>query len=541
MKYKLIFLFLISSIVFGQQKQLETSIDTTKNKIGAEFKLILKTHISGNQTVVFPELKNIGALEVINSYKIDTVKKESKLELIKKYGLTQFDSGRYTIAPVKVLIDNKPYLSDSIQVEVANIQVDTLKQKMYDIKDVIAVEKPMGSWWKYLLGILFILGIAALIYYLLKRKKILKIKKEVPKTPIEKATFLLNNLEEKKLWQKGEVKEYYSELTNIARNYIEEAVNIPAMESTTSELISGLKAASEKKNMMLTPEIITNLETVLNQADLVKFAKSKPIESEIENDKVKIQKTIVTLDKAIPVEEISKEDELNEQKKLELAKAKAKKKRRKIIVFSIAASIYILLITFIYLSISSGFQNTIDTILGNPTKKLLDEKEWITSSYGNPPIEVETPKVLERKVVADNMPPEVKALIKDMQTFVYGDIFSTFFVEVQTISLKETQEVDLNKSLEGLVQEMQSRGATNITVKQEEAQTDQGVKVLKCHGTFSTPNGMDGVKMEYQIYLFNYQGGIQHIAIAHKEGDNYAQQIAERILASAKLIQESHE
>jgi hypothetical protein len=46
---------------------------------------------------------------------------------------------------------------------------------------------------------------------------------------------------------KGEVKEYYSELTDIARNYIEEAIEIPAMESTTSELIVALRKCVTKR------------------------------------------------------------------------------------------------------------------------------------------------------------------------------------------------------------------------------------------------------------------------------------------------------
>ena len=67
-------------------------------------------------------------------------------------------------------------------------------------------------------------------------------------SPIEKATTLLQQLESKELWQKGEIKSYYSELTDIARNYIEEEIKIPAMESTTSELIVSLrKVASQKK------------------------------------------------------------------------------------------------------------------------------------------------------------------------------------------------------------------------------------------------------------------------------------------------------
>ena len=73
--------------------------------------------------------------------------------------------------------------------------------------------------------------------------------------------------------ERGEVKEYYSELTDIARTYIEEAIEIPAMESTTDELIAAFKIAVVKKKLSLTDETIKNLEKVLKQADLVKFAK----------------------------------------------------------------------------------------------------------------------------------------------------------------------------------------------------------------------------------------------------------------------------
>ena len=129
MKKQIFFLLLLFSTGIFAQKRVETSIDTTKNKIGAEFKLTLKTSVDTLSKVVFPNLKSLGALEVIQSYPIDTVKNNDRYELIKKYGLTQFDSGRYVIPSVKILINNKPYLSDSIAVEVANVPVDTLKQK----------------------------------------------------------------------------------------------------------------------------------------------------------------------------------------------------------------------------------------------------------------------------------------------------------------------------------------------------------------------------------------------------------------------------
>ena len=90
MKFKLYIAFLIiTSSLFAQK--VTTSIDSTKKKIGAEFKLTLKASVNKNEKVVFPTAKNFGALEIIESYKIDTVKSNDKYELIKKYGLTQFD------------------------------------------------------------------------------------------------------------------------------------------------------------------------------------------------------------------------------------------------------------------------------------------------------------------------------------------------------------------------------------------------------------------------------------------------------------------
>ena len=341
MKKQLYLLFLlVTTFVFAQQKQVVTSIDTIKNKIGAEFKLSIKTTVDTSSKVIFPKLKNFGALEVIQSYPIDTVKTDGRYELVKKYGLTQFDSGRYVIPSIKIFIDSKPFMTDSLLVEVANVKVDTLKQKMFDIKDIAAADNSIGNWWKYLLILALIIGIGAFIYWYIKKHQKKKLAEEIFKTPIEKATSLLNNLEKKELWQKGEVKAYYSELTDIARNYIEEAIEIPAMESTTSELIHGLKAASVKKKMTVSQETIENLERVLKQADLVKFAKSKPLDFEITEDRNKIQKAILTLDSSIPVEVPVEEDtllnEAQRQKQLQIQLQKKRKKRFVLTVSSVA-------------------------------------------------------------------------------------------------------------------------------------------------------------------------------------------------------------
>ncbi|SEA83418.1 Oxygen tolerance [Flavobacterium gillisiae] len=532
-------LLLFSTAIFAQQKRVVTSIDTTKNKIGAEFKLTVKTSVDTLSKVDFPKLKNIGALEVIRSYPIDTIKNKDRYELIKKYGLTQFDSGKYTIPSIKILINSKPYMTDSISVEVANVQVDTLKQKMYDIKDIVPVKSSLGDWWKYLLILALILGIGALVYWFVKKQQKKKIEEEVYKTPIEKATSLLNTLEQKELWQKGEVKAYYSELTDIARNYIEEAIDIPAMESTTSELILGLRAASLKKKMTLSQETIENLERVLKQADLVKFAKSKPVEYEITEDRNKIQKAILTLDSAIPVEiEIEEDTLLNEAQKQKQIKIQLKKKRSRRILIAVASVVFLLLATTTYFIVTKGFDYVKDTIIGHPTKELL-EAEWIRSTYGNPGVTIETPKVLRRIDLTKSLPKNGLQLVKEMQSFAYGSFIDNFYLMVSTIKYKQDAEIDLKKSMEVTLQTLESQGAQNMIVKQEDFDTKEGVTGLKSYGTFSrfNVNSKSSEKLYYEIVLFSQEGGLQQIMIFHEEGDSYANEISDRVLSSVELIQ----
>ncbi len=534
---KLIVYFLFSATVFGQQKQVQTSIDTTKNKIGAEFKLTLKTNVDTLSKVVFPNVKNFGALEVIQSYPIDTIKKNDRYELVKKYGLAQFDSGKYTIPSVRIIINSKAFLSDSLNVEVANVQVDTLKQKMYDIKDIVPADNSIGDWWKWLLVLLIIAGLGVLSYWYVKKHKEKKEEGEIYKTSIEKATNLLNTLEKKELWQRGEIKEYYSELTDIVRIYIEEAIEVPAMESTTSELIQALKIASLKKKMELSKETIDNLFTVLKQADLVKFAKSKPLDFEITEDRKKIERAIVTLDKSIPVVVETDDDMLlNEMQRQEQLRKELKQQRKKRIQITVVSVFLLFFVTTTFFIVTKGFDYVIDNVFGNSSKELL-EGEWIQSDYGNPAVRIETPEVLKRVDLTKTLPSNGIALIKEMQSFAYGSLADNFYIMVSTLKYKKEGEIDLSKSLDGALQSIESQGAQNMIVKQEEFETKEGIKGIKGYGTFSKIDDVikNSAKLYYEVLLFSQDGGLQQIIIFHEEGDTYANEISERILSSVEL------
>jgi hypothetical protein len=535
MKIKLYILVLLCTNALFAQK-VTTSIDTTKNKIGAQFNLTLKTEVDTAVQVTFPNAKNFGPLEVIRSYKIDTIKNGGTYELIKKYGLAQFDSGKYTIPSLKILAGKNLLFSDSIAVEVQNVAVDTLKQKMYDIKPIANAESASWGIWKWIIGLLVLIGIGALVYFLMKKFQKKKIEAVVYKSPIDRATNLLNNLEKKELWQKGAVKEYYSELTDIARNYIEEAIEIPAMESTTSELIEALKKASMKKKMKISPEILENLERVLKQADLVKFAKSKPLDFEIAEDKKKIEKTILTLDNAIPEAVEDEGDILNEAQRQKLIQQKLRKKKITRIIVSIVVVLVVLFGTVVFLIATKGFDYVKDNLIGHPTKDLVDA-EWVSSEYGNPGIQIETPKVLKRIDVKNTLPKEAFAVIKDMQTFSYGSIMGSFSVTVSTLQYKQQTQVDLKTAIEGTLQIFESQGAKNIIGDQGEFTTPEGISGAKGYGTFTILNPIDkkSYDMYYEIIVFSQDGGLQQINIIQEQNDQYAKEISERIMKSIEL------
>ena len=481
MRIKYYILFLLISMSLFAQKQVETKIDVKKNKIGAQFNLTYKTNVDTAAKVVFPTLKNFGKMEVIRSYVIDTIKHGARYDLIKKYGVTQFDSGKYVIPSLKVLINNKVFATDSILVEVSDVKVDTLKQKLFDIKPIAESEYQLSNFWRYLLIILLIFGLGALTYWLIKKyRKKQVVEVEELKSPIERATILLKNLEKKELWQKGAVKEYYSELTDIARNYIEEAIEIPAMESTTSELIVALRAASIKKKMTVSPETLENLERVLKQADLVKFAKSRPVDFEIAEDKNKIEKAILTLDKSIPIEIEPEEDtsEWDEMRRLQ----KLKKEKRTRILNAVGIGIGAIVALFIFLVATKGFDYVKDNIIGSPTKDLV-EGQWVSSEYGNPKMYIETPKVLTRIDTSKLFPTEVTKMLKEASVFTYGSLQSNFYIALATAVPKQEIDYDLQKGLEEIIDTF---GGQNVILKQEEFQTKMGISGLKGFGIVLT-------------------------------------------------------
>lgn len=529
-------LYLYIALLFGFlgfSQQISSSIDSTQIKIGSQFNLTIKAKVKAKDKVVFPAGKFFGALEILESYPIDTVKNDNQYELIKKYGLTQFDSGRYVIPKLLVKINQKEFRTDSLSILVNDVKVDTTKQQMYDIKDIIATEeKPMSEWWKLLILLVLIIASGFASYFIIKRlQKDKEQKEEFFASPIEKAIAYLQNLDKKQLVQRGDVKEYYSEMTDITRTYIEESVHIPAMESTSSELIESLKKAIKDKKMFVNREDLEKFSRVLENSDLVKFAKSQPMLFEIETDKKIIDKFLLIIDKALP----RTEDQAAILFAEEVRKKEMQKQKFKRLVMSIGISMFLLVASVVIFAYTVGFDFIKDNYIGHSTEELL-EKEWITSEYGEPAIIISTPRVLKRnndEKIQNNLPENVKSNSR----FMYGSIIDNFSIVLITTAFKDTTRLDLDLALEVDLKELEKFGAKNIIVKTGEFENVKGLSGKKAYGTFTAfdPVREEDVKMEYEIMVLSQPGGAQEFFLIYKEEDEHAKQIIEKIQNSIEL------
>ncbi|MDK2771328.1 MAG: BatD family protein [Flavobacterium sp.] len=528
----IILFFLINTFSFSQS--ITSTVDSTAIKIGSQFNLTIKANVKPTDKVSFPEGQTFGALEILESYPVDTVKIKDKYELIKKYGLTQFDSGRYVLPQLVVVINDKTIKTDSFPIVVNNVVVDTTKQQMYDIKDIVKVEEPVSYWWLW--AILILLGIAATgfgLYYFIKKRQIIKNEKEAIlfASPIEKALAKLQSLEKRELWQHGETKAYYSELTDITRTYIEEAVDVPAMESTSAELYEALVIAVRNKNIKLSRETLDQFKKVMSNADLVKFAKSKPLDFEIENDKKVIDTFLISLDKAIPRSEEETQNLFAE----ELKRKKDRKQKLQRILIPLTAVVMLLGIVGVFFIVTKGTEFVRDNIIGHSSKSLL-ESEWVTSDYGDPAISISTPKVLKRFVdekIQNNLPSNIKSV----SDFRYGSLTDNIAITLETVKLNDTIKIDLDIALEARLKGMESLGAKNITVQVDDYEDPKGLTGKKAFGTFTGVNLItkESVEMQYQLLIFAQNGGAQELMLAFKKDDEYASQIMDRIIQSIEL------
>ncbi len=287
LKFKII-LFFIATVFAGQvhaqRIKATASLDSAKILIGDQVKLFLEIDHPKNVDVTFPQVPDTinSLIEVLSRSGIDTFEADNEkfMKQIQAYTITCFDSGAYRIPPYWFKIDMEGNIdsvpSNGVTLQVFSMEIDTTKGPT-DIKMPYDAPLTLKEVTPYILGVILIGAIIFFLLYSIKRKKKNQPIFARPKKPKEPAHIIalreLDRIKTEKVWQKGKTKQYYSELTDTLRTYIEDRFAIRAMEQVTDEILDSFRA---QKNL-LNDKNFANLSQILQLADLVKFAKYQPL------------------------------------------------------------------------------------------------------------------------------------------------------------------------------------------------------------------------------------------------------------------------
>lgn len=279
-KLLLILLAMVSTLAWAQPCQVKAKLDSTHILIGDYLNVNLSVKAPASTRVIFPTIQpnRLDSIELIGVSKIDTVIENNWRTYNQTITITAFDSGSYVFPAIPVFSSDSQLLgtTNPLPFEVTTLPVDTTLA-IKDINQPVRVPLTFKEVLPIILIALGVLLLIALIVYMVMRfaknrkPKEVKVKAKPKIKPHITALAKLEELRRKKLWEEGNVKEYYSELTDIIRTYMEGRWDINAMELVTDEIMS------ELHRINLPEETCAMMKQILETADLVKFAKWQPL------------------------------------------------------------------------------------------------------------------------------------------------------------------------------------------------------------------------------------------------------------------------
>jgi hypothetical protein len=279
----------VLNTVSSQNVNVSSSFDSTKIYLGDQINYTVTVEQPANQQLTIPLLKDslCKNIDIIAGPAIDTIRGDNgNIKVIQKYLITSYDSGFYQVPPVYAEMKTqgglKRFYSDYSRLRVMRVKIspaDTTS-KIFDIVEPYKAPVTIGEILPWIF--LAIIG-GGLIWYIFRYLKKRKAAREgimpvLNPDPAHVIAFRkLERLRDEKLWQKGEIKAYYTTLTEILREYLENRFRVYSLELTTEETLDNLLKTGFKKD-----DTYNLIKTVLTGADLVKFAKHKPEPSEHE-------------------------------------------------------------------------------------------------------------------------------------------------------------------------------------------------------------------------------------------------------------------
>ncbi|HEX2982830.1 MAG TPA: hypothetical protein VHO28_04725 [Ignavibacteriales bacterium] len=276
---KILNIFIIALIFASSSQAQEVSAYLNKKQyqIGDYIHYTAKITSDKKLTNIHPVLTDtLNTAEIIAQLPLKEDKEGGKNIYLLKMVLAKYDSGEVKVPQLAITYnyendeEQKTLTAGGVSAQIYPVQIDTAA----GIKDVKGPQDTPWNW-KLILLIWLIAGLiitAVILFIFFKKKRALaKLEPEAILLPHERAFNQLTLLENKKLWQSGQVKEYHTEITEIIRKYFAERFGFPALELTSGEAIEYLRQNNEAH------VIIDETAAFLTNADMVKFAKFVPM------------------------------------------------------------------------------------------------------------------------------------------------------------------------------------------------------------------------------------------------------------------------
>ena len=269
----------------AQSVTVDASIDSLQILIGEQAHVKLEVSLDADKRAVFPVIADtlVRGVEVLDVAKPDTqLLNDGRRALItQEYTITSFDSALYYLPPLEVIVDGQPYRSKALALKVYSPQVPLdpeNPESFFPPKTVMDPPFAWEDWYMFIACVLLLTPFLLLGIYFVKRLRdnkpiIRKVKVEPKLPPHQVAMQEIERIKQEKVWQKGQPKEYYTELTDTLRTYIKERFHFNALEMTSGEIIEKLLETNDK-------QAIADLRELFQTADLVKFAKHNPLMNE---------------------------------------------------------------------------------------------------------------------------------------------------------------------------------------------------------------------------------------------------------------------
>lgn len=265
-------LFLPGYPTAAAQVAARLSPEATEIWVGRPFDVILQVACPDGTVVrVLPPATGPRGPELVSRQAWDTLSAaDGRLSLSLSLQYIAWDTGRTEIPPLAVLAGTDTIHTDALRLSAAFPSVDTT---LADIKPIVAEPARWDDFLPYLAGIAGLGAVILATLYLRRRSRRSRPAAEPlppPLPPHAQALRRLEELRQKQWWQTGRIREYHSELTHIVRSYIEQRFDIPALEQTTPEILARWLREGQD------PSLAGKLRSLLETADLVKFAQAEP-------------------------------------------------------------------------------------------------------------------------------------------------------------------------------------------------------------------------------------------------------------------------